>query len=72
MIIVVDCTEKQHKANLNLSGVEELSETDAIKLAARYQPERTVTRFDPTTMKEEKITIPACDLKKFIEKKEKK
>jgi hypothetical protein len=64
-LFVVDCNDEQNKANLTFSGVSELSEDEAVKLAAQYQPQRHVTRFNPETRKEEKITLPACDLKKF-------
>lgn len=66
-LFVIDCDDAQNKANLVSHGVSELSEDKAVKLAAKYQPKRTVTRFNPRTMKEEKITIPVCDLKKFYQ-----
>jgi hypothetical protein len=67
-IFVMDCNDAQNQANLSKPGVEELSEEQAVKLAAKYQPKRTMTELNPRTMKEEKITIPACDLRKFYKK----
>ncbi len=69
-IFVIECDDAQHKANLTSSRIEELSEERAIKLAAEYQPKRTLTRFNPLTMKKEKTDIPACDLRKFYKKQE--
>jgi hypothetical protein len=69
-IFVVNANDNQHKANLALDGIELLTEDQALKLAKKYQPKRTTTRFNPGTMKEEQITLPACDLKKFYKKKE--
>lgn len=67
-IYVVDTDENQHKSNLEYPGVEELSEKQAIKLAAKYQPQRVRTDFNPLTLKEEKRTIAACDLTKYYKK----
>jgi hypothetical protein len=67
-IIVIDCDDKQNKVNLSTPGVEALTEEQAVKLAAKYQPQRTVVEFNPRTRKKEKNTIPACDLRKFYEK----
>ena len=67
-LFVIDCDNNQHKANLATLGIDELSEEQAIKMAAQYQPERTFTRHNPLTMKEETFTIPACDLRKFYKK----
>lgn len=69
-LFVVDATDAQHKMNLTLPGVEALSEAEAVKLAAQYQPQRTLRQFNPVTMKEETIKVPACDLKKFYQKQE--
>ena len=46
-LFVVDATDTQHKKNQVLPGVEVLKEAQAIKLAAQYQPARTLTRFEP-------------------------
>lgn len=67
-IFVMECDGTQNKANLSKPGVEALSEEQAVKLAAKYQPKRTMAELNPRTMKEEKVTIPACDLKKFYKK----
>ena len=67
-IFVMECDDAQNKANLSTPGVEQLSEEQAVKLAAKYQPKRTMVEFNPRTMKEEKVTIPACDLRKFYKK----
>jgi hypothetical protein len=67
-IIVIDCDDKQNKVNLAAPGVEALTEEQAVKLAAKYQPRRTVVEFNPRTGKKEKNTIPACDLGKFYKK----
>ena len=69
-LVVVDATNNQHKINTATPGVEEISEADAVKLAAKYQPKRTMTRFNPQTRKEEKITLSAVDLKKFLGEKQ--
>jgi hypothetical protein len=67
-ILVIDCDDAQNKANLTIPGVEELSEEHALKLAAQYQPERTLTQPNPVTMEEEEIDVPTCDLRKFYKK----
>jgi hypothetical protein len=64
-LFVIDSNDAQHKANLDIPGIEEVSEEQAVILAAKYQPQRTLTRLNPLTRKEENITVPACDLKKF-------
>jgi hypothetical protein len=66
-LFLIDCNDAQHEANLNIPGIEEVSEEQAITLAAKYQPKRTLTRLNPLTRQEEKVTVPACDLKKFYE-----
>ncbi len=65
-LFVVECNQAQHKANLSLEGVSELSEEGAISLAREYQPERKIKKIDPATMKEEEITIPECDLRVYL------
>lgn len=65
-LFVMDCDDSQHQANLGIGGVEELSEEQAVELAARYQPSRTIEQFNPLTMRKEKIEMPACDLRKFF------
>ena len=65
-LFLVECDDAQNKANLSLEGVSELSEEEAISIAAEYQPERKIKKVDPTTQKEEEITIPKCDLRKYI------
>ncbi|NIM18407.1 MAG: hypothetical protein GTO45_41030 [Candidatus Aminicenantes bacterium] len=67
-IFVMECDEAQNKANLSKPGIEKLTEEQAVKLAAKYQPKRTMVELNPRTMKEEKVTIPACDLRKFYKK----
>lgn len=67
-LLVIDCDDAQNKTNLTVPGVEELSEEQALKLAAQYQPERTLTHLNPVTMEEEEIDVPACDLRKFYKK----
>jgi hypothetical protein len=69
-LFVVDASDEQHEANLALPAVEMLSEAQATELARKYQPERTLTQFNPLTRKEEEITVPTCDLKKFYQKPE--
>jgi hypothetical protein len=64
-LIVVDCDETQHQTNSLLPGVKVLLEPEAIQLAAIYQPQRTIKRFDPKTRKEESVVMPAADLKRF-------
>lgn len=49
-----------------MEGVSELSDDDAISLAEEYHPERKIKIIDPTTMKEEEINIPKCDLKAYL------
>jgi hypothetical protein len=66
-LFVIDCNDAQHQANLDTPGIEEVSEDQAVTLAAKYQPQRTLTRLNPQTRKEEHITVPACDLKQFYE-----
>ncbi|HEY0733609.1 MAG TPA: hypothetical protein VGD69_01780 [Herpetosiphonaceae bacterium] len=67
-LIVLDADDGQHQANVALAGVEELSEEQAVDLAATYQPERTLTRINPRTMTEEQETVPACDLRKILDR----
>lgn len=69
-LFVMDCDDAQHEANLTLSGVEALLEAEAVKLAAQYQPRRTLTRFNPVTLEKGEIEIPGCDLGKFYQKQE--
>jgi hypothetical protein len=64
-LFVIDCNDAQHQANLAIPGIEEVSEEQAITLAAKYQLQRTLSRLNPQTRKEENITVPACDLKQF-------
>ena len=68
LLLVVDCSDAQNRANLSLREVEEQSEAQAVKLAAKFQPRRTVIRLKPP-QKEEKTTIPALDLKNFLKGK---
>ena len=67
-LFLVDASDEQHQANLTLAGVEELSEEQAIKLAAEYQPQRSFKRFNPQTRQEEQISVPTLDLRKFYQK----
>jgi hypothetical protein len=71
MVMVVNAGDKQHKANLALPAIESLTEAQAVKLAKKYQPKRTMTDINPRTMAEEETTFPACDLKKYYQKKTK-
>ena len=64
-LIVADSTDEEHHANLAQPGVQELSEDEATALAPRYRPQRTHTAFNPETRKEERVTVPAADLKRF-------
>jgi len=80
-LFVVDCDKDQHKMNSVLPGVLSISEEEANRLAPLYQPERTVTRpvlrsQEMGTVRqpgnnprgaplEEKVTLPALDLRKF-------
>lgn len=66
-LFVIDCNDAQHQANLDIPGIDEVSEDQVVTLAARYQSQRTLTRLNTQTRKEENITVPACDLKKFYE-----
>ena len=66
-IVIMECDEVQHKTILTMGGVVELSEKESVKLAAQFQPKRTVTKFNPRTRKAEKIRIPACNLNKLYE-----
>lgn len=68
-IIVLESDEAQCKANLAIMGVEELSEAEAVKLAAKYQPKRTVTQIPPFAKQKEKVAVPVFDLKKFLKAK---
>ena len=67
-LFVVKCDDAQNEANLAFSGVSELSEDNALKLAAQYQPQRQVTRFNSKSRKEETTDIPVCDLRKYYHK----
>ncbi len=66
-LFLVDASDEQHQSNLSLTGVEELSEEQAIKLAAEYQPQRTFKRFNPETRQEEQISVPTLDLRMFYQ-----
>ncbi|MGA1870551.1 MAG: hypothetical protein ACMUJM_18605 [bacterium] len=74
-LFVVECDDTQNRDNIASPFVSELSEEEAVKLAAHYQPQRTVIRHQPQRQgshphsrlrMREKITLPACDLKKFL------
>ena len=65
-VFVVECTEEENSRNLTIAGVTELTKSKAVTLAAKYQPEITITNLDPETMKEEVITIPKCDLTLYL------
>jgi hypothetical protein len=69
-LLAVDADDTQHAANLKMPGVEEVAEADAVNLAAMFQPKHTFTQFNPTTRKEEKVTVPAVDLRAFLEKRQ--
>lgn len=65
-LVVIDCSEAQHADNLLLPGVAEVPEAEAVALAPKYQPKRTMTELNPRSGKQEKFTIPAADLKAFL------
>jgi hypothetical protein len=67
-LVAIEATDAQHKANLALAGIEELTESQAAKLAKQYRPKTTRTRFSFRKGRQEKITRPAADLKKLIGK----
>ena len=67
-LLFIDCDDAQNKTNLTIPGVEELSEEQALELAAQYQPKRTLTQLNTVTMEEEEIDVPACDLRNFYKK----
>ena len=65
-LIVIDCSEAEHAENLLLPGVAEVSEAEAMVLAPKFQPKRTMTELNERSGKQEKITIAAADLKTFL------
>ena len=65
-LFIVECNPSQNRANLSLERVSELSVEEAISLAEKYQPERKMKRINPETRKEEEITIPQFDLRKYL------
>ena len=69
-LFVVEANDDQHKANVAVPDVEELAAEDAQKLAPKYQPQSTITQFNPFTQNEEKVEIPAADLGAFLEKRQ--
>lgn len=66
-LFVIQCDQAQHEENLLLPGVIELSEEQAIELAAEYQPASTSIQLNPETMKPKEVQISACDLRKFLQ-----
>lgn len=62
-LIVLDCDDEQHQANLTVPGVAEVSDSEAADLAPKFQPERTLTEFDPASGKESTLNVPAADLR---------
>jgi hypothetical protein len=62
-IIVCDCTDEQHTANLSTFGTREISLDDAQEMSARFKPARKVPHFNPEKQQEEEIERPAFDLK---------
>ena len=66
-LFLVDASDEQHQANLSLAGVQELAEEQAVKLAAEYQPQRTLKRFNPMTRQEEQINVPTLDLRTYFQ-----
>ena len=66
-LFLVDAGDDQHQTNLTLAGVVELAEEQAVKLAAEYQPQRTLKRFNPQTRQEEQISVPTLDLRTFYQ-----
>lgn len=65
-VVVMDATDDEHQKNLALPGVEELAETEAVDLAAEFQPATTREERDPTTGKVNKIKVPAVDLNEIL------
>ena len=65
-LVVLDCSAEEHADNLLLAGVVEVSEAEAVSLAPKYQPKRTLTDRNERSGKQEKIAIPAVDLKAFL------
>ena len=65
-LFVVDCSDEEERANIALDGVTELSEEDAVPLAAKYQPARKIKTFNPQTKKEEELNIPVLNLKIYL------
>jgi len=64
-LIVLDCSDDQDRLNLAQAGVTALSETDAVALAARYQPAWSGKRLNPTTRQMEQVSLPALDLRMY-------
>lgn len=69
-IVALECDAEQHAVNLAYPGVVALNEAEAVKLAPKYQPRRSVSELDPGTRKEQKIELPAVDLKRLLKIKE--
>ena len=65
-LFVVDCSDEEKRANIALDGVNELSEEDAVPLAAQFQPARKIKTFNPETKKEEEQDIPELNLKIYL------
>ena len=65
-LFVVEADDNQHQANVALPDVKALSAEEAQALAPQYQPQRTITHFDPLTRKQTQVERPAADLTPFI------
>ena len=65
-LVVLDCTAEQHADNLLFPGVAEVSESEAAALAAKYRPKHTRTELNKRTGKQEKVEVPAVDLRAFL------
>ncbi len=65
-LYVCDANEEEHGQNLGLAKVSEIGEEAAVRLAADYQPARSVPHLNPQTREVETVEIPACDLKSLL------
>lgn len=65
-LFVVDCSDEEDRLNKALDGVNEISEEDAVPLAAKFQPARKIKTFNPETKKEEEQNIPVLNLKIYL------
>lgn len=68
-LMVVEATDAEDQKNLGLPGVEPLTQADAVKLAAEYQPAHQQERRDSRTGKVERIDVPAVDLDEVLRRR---